>query len=935
MEKLLKKFFKIPVYHPGKTIAFLVLVTIILGLGLPKLKFENSLSGMMPQHDIEYITNEKVKSVYGNNGMFIIIDVSSPELFSSDSFIRTDNLVKDIEEYQNYNDEIERSRINKVIAIDTSAGVSSAEIIGRFADDPPFSRTLTRKINKLALNNKIIHRSEIDKLVAELERSRVVKEKKYVDTTLSAFTMKDLSGKDDTLTPSDLMEKDISGNRILPGNEKEFSAFEVKLRHNPAFAKGLYSADPATGKITDFGIFLRLIDIPNHDDIAREVFQIADSYNSGSYRVLTHGEPVLYKQIYDYMQSDLKFFIPLVLLVISIIFFLNFRTIQGVVVPMTTLIMADVWLLGLMGHMGFKLSVIGISLPPLMISVGSSYSIHIVNRLLIDKNETAKNRKEGLSHSMNMIGMTLVLASLTTVIGFATNMATQVSSIFEWGVFSAIGTFFAVFIAALFVPAVFTYIEIKSPASVLDSIANALGKKNKNEKKAIADYVVIFIAQIAVNHHRAVLAVSLIICTAATAGIFKIKTETSLPSYFKSNDYINTSSIEIGKKFGGTMGLNILIDTKNADGVKSAEFLKKVERAREWLVSGENYDLHIGRTDAFGDFVKTMNMAMHNDDEKFFTIPDNNTEIIDYFEIYSGNDNNSDGRVDELEPYVDPAYSTVNIFARLEEREGNMLGTTEISHIIEKVNEHMAREFEPIGCKVTISGNPLIIRSLAKYIVYGQLWSLFLSIAAVCLVVMVLFKNWRAGLVSIVPIGAALLFNFGVMGWFGIKLDIATAIIASITVGIGVDNTLHFLNNYRMVSRNKKITFDETLIQTLLVAGKAILYAAMALICGFSVLVVSNFKPIMLFGLMMGLTFIATTAGALLVLPAFIKAAGFSMDKGVISVHLWRYEPGVARALAGKLIRENRHFAKVQKRVKKRYDKIIAAGKHYPANHDE
>jgi hypothetical protein len=886
MEKFLNKFFKIPVYHPGKTLAFLAAVTVLLGLGLPKLEFENSLSGMLPQHDAEYITNEKVKAVYGNNGMFIIIDVASPELWSSKAFAQTDNLITDIEEYQNYNDVLEHSRIEKISAIDVSSGLTGDEIISRFSDDPPFQRSISRKLNKIAPAGKKITRSGMTELIAALEQSRSIKEKKFVDTTLSAFTMKDLSGKNDTLTPFDLIEKDTSGRRILPKTDKEFAEFEAELKHNPAFLKGLYSAD-ASGKITDFGIFLRLIDIPNHDLIAREIFEIAGSCSSGDFKVLTHGEPILYKQIYDYMQRDLMFFVPLVLLVIAVIFFLNFRTIQGVLVPMATLIMADIWLLGLMGHLGFRLSVLGISLPPLMISVGSSYSIHILNRLIIDRDEISKKGSEGLNDSMNTIGLTLVLASLTTVIGFATNMATQVSSIFEWGVFSAIGTFFAVFIAALFVPAVFTYIKIKSPAPVLESIAKLSGKKqgeNVKEKKAIADYVVVFLARIAVKHYRSVLAVSVIICAIAVGGIFKIRTETSLPSYFKADDYINTSSVEIGKKFGGTMGLNILIDTKNADGVKSSRFLEKVELARAWLVSEENSDLHIGRTDAFGDFVKTMNMAMHNDDGKFYSIPGNDTDIIDYFEIYSGDDINSDGRADELEPYVDPAFSTVNLFARLEERERNMLGTTEISYIIEKVQKHMAAEFEPLGCRVTISGNPLIIRSLAKYIVYGQLWSLFLSVVAVCLVVMVLFRNRRAGLVSIVPIGAALLFNFGVMGWSGVRLDIATAIIASITVGIGVDNTLHFLNNYRMVSRDKNLTFDETLMQTLSIAGKAIIYAALALICGFSVLVVSNFKPIMLFGVLMGLTFVATTAGALLILPAFIKAVGFSMDNDAVNV---------------------------------------------------
>ncbi len=925
MEKFLNVYFKIPVHHPKKTIAFLLSVTILLGFGITKFEFDNSLDGMMPQHDIEYITNEKVKSIYGNNGEFIILDVSSPDLWSSSAFIQMDNLISDIEEYLNYNDQIERARIEKISSIDPAGGINSSEIAERFVrDDPSFAREISRKINKLKLVNKIIYKSDLTKLAAEIEHSRIIKEKKYVDTILSPFTMKDLSGKNDTLTPFDLIIKDTNGKRILPVTVNDFAEFENKLRHNPAFLKGLYAVDPDTKKISDFGIYLRLVDIPDRDSIAREIFEIADSYNGSGLRVLTQGEPILFKQIYDYMQSDLKFFLPLVLLVISIIFFLNFRTIQGVLVPLATVVMADVWLMGLMGHMGVRLTVLGISLPPLMISVGSSYSIYIVNRLLIDRKEIGSNRKVGLSHSMNIIGMTLILASVTTILGFAANMATQVKSIFEWGAFSALGTFFAVFIASLFIPAVFTFIKIKASEPVNDSVSEADVSGSKKDKLNLIDYSVMFFTRIAINHYRTVLVVLLIICAAAVAGIFKIRTETSLLSYFKSSNYINTSSVEIGKKFGGTMGLNILIDTNNADGVKSSEFLKRMEHARDWLVSKENYDLHIGRTDGFGDFVKTMNMAMHNDDVKYFTIPTNDMEILDYFEIYSGVDANSDGRIDDFEPYVNPSFSTVNLVARLEEREGKLLGATEIAGIIEKVRVHMVSEFEPLGCKVTIAGEPLIIRSLAKYIHDGQLWTLFLSLVAVFLVVTGIFKNWKAGLISIVPIIIAIAFIFGVMGWCGINLDIATAIIASITAGIGVDNSLHFLNTFRIVSLDKKLSSDEILTQTLSIAGKAIIYAGLALICGFSVLVISNFKPIMLFGILMGVTFIATTIGALLILPAFIKATGFTMDTGLISVHLGRFEPGAARVMVEKIIRENRHLDRIHTSVSKRYGKIKA-----------
>jgi predicted RND superfamily exporter protein len=548
--------------------------------------------------------------------------------------------------------------------------------------------------------------------------------------------------------------------------------------------------------------------------------------------------------------------------------------------------MADTWVLGLMGHLGFKISVIGISLPPLIISVGSSYSIHIMNRFLIDSEKIRSDKKEGIFNSMQMVGMTLLLASVTTITGFSTNMATQVSSIFEWGVFAALGTAFAVFIASLFIPAVFTFIDIKKPRRESAGTGTSQGR-------GVVSSILDLCSKLSVKHPGKVIAGAAVIIAVSAAGIFQLESETSLQSYFSRSDYINSSNCEIGKKFGGTMGLNILIDSGVTDGVKDPGFLNKTEELREWLTSPENTDLHIGRTDAFGDFIRTINMAMHNDDPAFYSIPDSKTDLIDYLEIYSGNDENSDGRIDEFEPYIDPEFRTVNIFARLSESESSMLGTADISRIVEKIRTHFNSELNNSGYRVTISGEPLIIISLAKYVVRGQMWSLFLSFIAVTLIVAVLFRNAAAGLISSVPIITAVIVNFGVMGWIGIKLDIATAIIASITIGIGVDNTIHFLNTYRHAAQ-KYSSIDDAVHHTLTTGGKAIIFTALALIAGFSVLVISQFKPIFLFGIMMGFTFITTTAGAIIILPALIKLMEFDPEKSRIIIPRIITEPYAA-----------------------------------------
>ena len=130
---------------------------------------------------------------------------------------------------------------------------------------------------------------------------------------------------------------------------------------------------------------------------------------------------------------------------------------------------------------------------------------------------------------------------------------------------------------------------------------------------------------------------------------------------------------------------------------------------------------------------------------------------------------------------------------------------------------------------------------------------------------------------SLIPMTVAVIFNFGIMGWFGIHLDMVTSIIASITIGIGVDDTIHFLNTYRHY-KHEDISISNAIEKTLYVAGKAIVFTSLALTGGFLVLLTSSFQPIILFGLLISLTMINTTIGSILLIPSAIKLTGIELD---------------------------------------------------------
>ena len=874
----MNKYIKLVLRRPVHILIMLVIFTAVLVPGMTMLKFDNSVESFMPKSDHEYIYYTGLKEIYGDNGRFIIMAVSDDDLWNVETFRKLDVFLADLEEYKDFDEEKENSRLKKFDSIILQKTVRYDDLMAAFSDDPGFSRLLERKIEKVFSKKKMFSGSDLKILREQILRSMDFKRKETVDAIISPLTSADITGKNDTLETYDLIEKDDDGKRILPSSDKEIDEFRQRLGHNPSFDKGLYSRDSQTGEITDFCVVVKFINLDDQDPVVREMMEVIDSH-SDNLTIVSSGVPVVNMWMNKYMHADLFRNIPLVLLVVVIVFYFNFRSIRGVLLPFLTLGLAELWVLGLMGYIGFKITPVGISIPPLIIAVGSSYSIHILNQYYSDFNNIMREDKiTGLYESMSHISLTVLLAGLTTFVAFITLTSSQVSAVREWGIASAIGVMFAVFISSSLIPACLVLLPRIRPSILF---------QNDKSRKTIVDRIIALMTKGAIVYYDKVLIVVAIIIAISIAGIFRINIETAFLNYFRENDPVRVDTRNVGNKFGGGWCYDILIDSGKTDGVKDSEFLVAIEDFRTWLVSDMNPHLNIGRTESFSDFIKAMHMAMNNDDLSFYKIPENSSDIMDYLEIYSGDDENSDGRIDEFESFVDIDFRTCNLLARLCEKEDYNVGTTKIKIIADDIADYLDKNL-PEGISYTISGFPMMNVKLVHYIIGGQMQSLFLSLLVVGLIVALLFQQIKAGPLALIPMSVAVIVNFGIMGWLQINLDMATSVIAAITIGIGVDDTIHFLNTFRH-NRARGLSIDETIRRTLAVSGKAILFTSLALIFGFSVLITSNFLPIALFGILTATTMINTTIGALLVLPSVIKATGINLDKPQSSSWIGRH----------------------------------------------
>jgi len=887
----MKRYIEFIVNRPKTVLIALAVITVVMALGIPKLEFDNSVETMMPKNDKDYIYFEKTKKIYGNVGKFVLFNITGKNIWTYEFFKAIDDMGNDFKEFEDYDKEKEGERIKKLLTF-KGKNVLAKDLINAFNDDPPFKRQIDRLLGMNPATRETVSASfkpidpqtkinmiRFNILVSQCRSLEKIKAKNLVDGIISPVTVKDMSGKNNTLKAIDLIVEDSEGKRQIPKTKEDFEIYKKNLLKNPAFKKALYAGKKnkdGSYTVTDFALMIRLENVNSTEDISGIAWEISRYYPQ--LHPTAQGVPIVYKFMTDYMKRDLFVFLPLVFLVIVIIFFLNFRSPRGVFLPYLVLAIGDIWLMGLMGHLGYKISIIGVSLPVLMVSVGSSYSIHILNQYYIDYDDISKvGKKKGLITSISHISITILLAGLTTFLGFLSLLSSEVSGIQNWGVFSAIGVVIAVILSTAMIPAGLMLLKHKEKKT---------DAKISIYKKSWVDPLIRFFSHLSIYHYKKVVAVTLVVLIGAVAGIGKINVETAFMTFFKKDDYVRTSSTFIGERYGGSSGMSIIVNSGKKDGIKEVEFLKKIDEIRDWLELKENIDLNIGRSEAFTDIIKSMHMAMHNDDKDYFKVPDKRSDIWDYLEIYSGEDENDDGRVDTYESYVDANFQEVMIFARLWGKNGSILGSNDMVRIETKIENYLKKTL-PKNYSYRITGESRNMVNLARYVTKGQLISLFFSLFAVSIIVIMLFKNFKAGIVSLIPMGSAILINFGLMGWLGINLDMATAIIASITIGIGVDDTIHFLNTYRFF-RHRGLSVDETIHKTLAISGKAICYTSLALIFGFMVLTFSNFRPVMLFGVLVAVTMVATTIGALLVLPSVIKMTDVNLDESTSNSFLWK-----------------------------------------------
>jgi hydrophobe/amphiphile efflux-3 (HAE3) family protein len=664
---------------------------------------------------------------------------------------------------------------------------------------------------------------EQDTLLRVKKISKKIKRLKGVDKVLSLFELKDIKGEQGAMIVEPAVKR-------IPRSRDQKEALRQRLKNNDMVYGAVVSRD-----FTATAVIAQLKSDVSDDFITNELKKIA-AETPGKENILYGGMPFIRAAVSENTRSDLGKLLPLGILIMLVFLFVCFRQLRGVILPFIVVIMSILFAMGLIPLLGWKIHVVSILLPIILIAVANDYGIHLMSKYQEDNLEgnqlsTAQLAKNGFL----ALSRPVIATGITTIAGLLCLAAHIIIPAEQLGVLAGAGILFAVTASLLFIPAMLSLLPKAKPVI------------NEDHTKAhLLEKMLHSLAGFVSSKPLVITIVSVLIVGFLSFGIKKVVVDTNPVNYFKQGHPVVKANNVLNQKLGG---VNVLSVVAEGD-IKNPQLMRKINALEQDLETLPD----IGNTVSIARVMRQMSRALNDKNEPGYdTIPAARDAVAQYFELYL-----MSGDPEDFERQVDFPFQHAQVTARI---------TSPSSVVIKEVVKAVEKKIENHPEFIMVGGFAAIFTEIVKEVVNGQFTSLLLSLVVVALLVVILFRSWMAGLFSIIPLGLSLLLLFGIMGFSGIELTIVTALLSSIMVGVGVDYTIHFLWRYRK-ERRKGLEPAPAVRETLITSGRGIIFNALSVIVGFVVLLISSFHPVNFFGLLVLISISTCLLGALVLLPS-------------------------------------------------------------------
>lgn len=561
---------------------------------------------------------------------------------------------------------------------------------------------------------------------------------------------------------------------------------------------------------------------------------------------------------------DYFLFGTICLVVLTFVFWLLFRDFYLTAIFVGDCLLTVGVVLGCMGHLGVPIHLMTGVLPPLLMAMAIADDLHLVERFL--KTGGPDPIHERVARASSEVAIPGFLSGLTTFAGFFSLSGGAVPAIGHFGFWSGVGILFTYFFSFLTVPILLTYSRGHSKGA---------GESKTGQKETPEKRLVTFCA----SRRWLLLGVFAALCVLSAAGIRRIVVDTQLTNFFKSDSVFMQSMDFIESRFGNTGPVEIVLRSESPDGLKTVDFLQKTDRLISRLKEMDTIQTVL----SLNPVLKTVNSALHDGrnapSDSEYRLPDRQDLLEQELLLLSL----SSSGEETLNRYVNSSWTQVRIQARLPRMTNN-----EALALFEEIERETKDVFGP-DQPFHLTGVVEAYSRLDRFILESQMKSLGITLAVVALVFWLQVGRPLWAILALMPNVFPIVLMFATMGWTGITLNVATATVAAITLGLADDDTVYFFYAYLRRRRSGQ-SAEEALPGALEECSRALWLATLLNVVGFSIFVFSSFRPTVYFGILTSEVWILALLAEFLLLPAlllimdrksFLPPAGVSASRGV------------------------------------------------------
>lgn len=639
--------------------------------------------------------------------------------------------------------------------------------------------------------------------------------------------------------------------RDIPRSAEAVDQIRRDIADNPFLHEKIASADG-----TAIALYIPIQKKDMSYRIAREIEVILQRELLSGQTYHLAGLPVAEDTFGHQMFIQMAVLAPLAFMVILILVFLLFRKIAFLLPVAMTAMFAVIWAMGLLIGTGNTVHIMSSMIPVFLMPIAILDDIHILSEFF-DRYRVLGDKRRALLEGMQHLYRPMLFTSLTSAVGFASLALADIPPVRVFGLFVAFGIMAAWILSITMVPAVIGLMSDEKLKKILS--------KKGSDSASIFDRVLQPIGRFAFSRARTVLILGLVLLAVGISGVMQIQINDNPVKWFKKGHPMRVADTVMNRLFGGTYMAYVMVEGKDPQTVKRPEIVAYLDRIQTKLEANSV----VGKTSSVADIVKRINLVLHDNDKTYYRVPDSREAIGQFLFLFQ-----SSGDPNDLDNFVDREARQANIWIQMKGGDNQQMADVESD-----LETFIKTNPLPDGITLHWSGLTYINKVWQDLMVFGMLKAILGSFLVVFVLMVIAFRSLTLGFLSMVPLSVSILLSYGLIGWVGKDYDMPVAVCSSLSLGLGIDFAIHFLQRFRANFAESE-NLEETNRYIFGEPGRAIARNAIVISLGFLPLVASSLTPYVTVGLFFALLMAFSTVSTLFVLPAALRIVGPRILKG-------------------------------------------------------